>query len=189
MDRWEEHDFITYRKCHARSHTKLKVKFTCEFLMVKPYIYKRERRRVPNWPLSLYKLIKILYVRAWSSAVLWFRWLSAGQSPFLTSWSAVQNGESWSWRFAWFCGGHEQPNNQGACYRGRVTQFVMQQSFLGIKIDDIIIAVILGKLTCLVTVFAASCQVNIIVWAQTYVIYDWTSVQLVFKLSEVLTAW
>ena len=85
--------------------------------------------------------------------------------------------------------GHEQPNNQGACYRGRVTQFVMQQSPLGIKIDDIIIAVILGKPTCLVTVFAASCHVNIIVWAQTYVIYDWTSVQLVFKLSEVLTAW
>lgn len=38
---------------------------------------------------------------------------------------------------------------------------------LGLKIDDIIIAVILGKPTCLVTVFAASCQVNIIVWAQT----------------------
>ena len=31
------------------------------------------------------------------------------------------------------------------------------------KIDDIIIAVILGKPTCLVTVFAASCHVNIIV--------------------------
>lgn len=60
----------------------------------------------------------------------------------------------------------------------------MQKSLLGIKIDDIIIAVILGKPTCLVTVFAASCDVNIIVWAQTYVIYDWTSVQLVFKLSD-----
>lgn len=60
----------------------------------------------------------------------------------------------------------------------------MQKSLLGIKIDDITIAVILGKPMCLVTVFAASCDVNIIVWAQTYVIYDWTSVQLVFKLSD-----